>query len=129
MDLQEFVKESLRQIVRGVVEAQAELDSAGSDGFINPGINHLDTPLTQGAVVVPGKGIDRRLVQVIEYDVAVVASKAVETKAGAGLLTVVSVGGGRESKTSDETTSRLKFAVPIVLPLHPHTSVVPKKRQ
>jgi hypothetical protein len=115
MDLKDFVAES--QIIEGVRSAQEH--TAGSAAEVVPRISHVDPPLPPTLVAVRGMGVNRQFFQNVEFDVALAASENVQTKVGAGLLTVVSVGGGRESTASQETTSRIRFTVPLVLPLQP----------
>jgi hypothetical protein len=124
MDLKAFIAESIRQIIAGVEEAQNQASEGGA--LVNPGNHHFENPDTKRiVVVVPGRGNDRRPVQVVEFDVAVVVTRESQTKAegGVGIVSVVSVGGSHEAGITRETTSRLKFDVPIVLPLHKGTEL------
>ena len=58
-----------------------------------------------------------RIVESIEFDVAVTVSEGKETKGGIGIL-VGSIGLGSQGKSDSEhsAVSRLKFRVPFVLP-------------
>ena len=117
MELREFVAESLRQIIDGVTEAQTH--AAGKGAFVNAEIDGRDAPPPEGYAAVLGAGggsIPRRFLQMVEFDVAVSASADRQSKAGAGLLTVVSFGGGHERGAPQEKTSRLRFTVPVALP-------------
>jgi hypothetical protein len=129
MELRDFVSETLRQIVEGVVAVTPRAEELGA--FIDP----ADNPVAnQGkvyapSVEVPGQGTRRRFIQVIEFDVGIVVTRESHAKGGVGVLTVVSVGGSKESGASQETTSRVKFAIPIALPLHLPPSIAAKRAQ
>jgi hypothetical protein len=120
VELKDFVAESLRQILEGVTAAQG---FAGTlNAFVNPSDNALSGEKTYAAsILIPGSGPYRRVVQMIEFDVALVVSTDTLTKAGAGVLAVVSVGGSKATAAAQQTTSRLKFSIPIVLPFQPGT--------
>lgn len=118
MELRDFVDQTLRQIIEGVVSATPRAEELGA--FINP----ADVLVVIGGkpygptVQVPGKGPHRRFVQMVDFDLAVVVTRGESTKAGAGVLTVVALGGSHEAGAKQETTSRVKFSVPITLPLY-----------
>lgn len=99
MDLTEFVKETLTQIVAGVTQAQSGIEE-------------------QGGAVAPvfQQGKEQGLTQV-DFDVAVVVSS---TDTTGGKLQVafwgLKAGGGASSQASEQTTSRVRFKVPVQLP-------------
>ncbi len=129
MKLQEFVSETLIQIVGGVGDAVKAIQGdettmiAGAGGERGAKIN---PPLSTSAETLEKKGyrIDtsNRPVQNVEFDVAVMVDEKTEVKGTAkgkaGLLVAaigLDVEGGVERK--DATVHRIKFAVPVVLPL------------
>lgn len=115
MDLKDFVAESLRQIIDGVREAQLHAEGVGA--VVVPRFTDPTPPPGTVNVYGMGQGSNARYwIQTVEYDVALAASESIQTRAGAGVLTVVSVGGGREKTESQEQTSRVKFSIPIMLP-------------
>lgn len=116
MELKQFAAESLVQIVRGIEDATKQL--ADSAAIVSPGSFqsvHSDFKATSVGFHAPGK-YDRRVEQV-EFDVAVYASEGKETKGGIGIV-VGSIGIGTQGKSdaASSSQSRLKFAVPVVLP-------------
>lgn len=116
MDLKTFVKQALTEIVEGVLDAQRAVAESGAR--INPrGIRGGDELKRQGS---------GRSVQDIEFDVATTATDS-ETEAGKVRVMVVSVGGGHQSQTSIAT--RIKFSVPVTLPLHPETPADEEERR
>ncbi len=101
MELKDFIKETLVEIIEGVKDAQGAIDS--------------------GSVV----GRRQESAQTVDFDVAVTTSSATE---GGGKVSVMGIGSaGLEGSTSSEAVTRIKFAVPIDLPrkkLPPRTAVV-----
>ncbi len=94
MDIKEFVSQTLKQIIDGVVDAQ-------------------DQTRKTNAVVVPY--CDSK--QKVDFDVAVTVVEGKETGGKAG-ISVWSIGAGVTGKTesSSSTVSRIKFEIPIDLP-------------
>ena len=103
MNLTEFVEKVLVQIAQGVHGAQKGV--AGTGATINP------APRGSIAIVAPG-GVE---LQNVEFDVAVSASEETEGKGGITVLSLVGVAG--EKKWREESVSRVKFTVPIGLPV------------
>lgn len=104
MDLREFIKESLTEILGGIRDAQdAIIPLDGHHGVINPTWNDI-TDLADH-------------VQVVRFEVAVTASDQ-NTKGGRGGIKVMSIdlGGKIESQEQNRTVSRVSFSVPIVPP-------------
>jgi hypothetical protein len=94
MDLEQFVQITLEQIIRGVkgahlcaAEQAASINSSGTS-------------------------------QVIEFDVAVTTTEDGQKKGAAGLLVLgMGIGGQITSGTSASSISRVKFSVPVNLPV------------
>jgi len=108
--LQEFVAETLKEIIAGVKEAQ---EYAGQQGAtVNPHMRLAEATESGGVAVVQGVRLKE-----VEFDVAVVAEKAEETKGGVkvgiGLFNLATQG---QSDSSSSSTSRVRFSVPIALP-------------
>jgi hypothetical protein len=107
MELQQFITESLKQIVDGVVDAQGYVKTKG--GSINPVVNGL-----------PNRSWDQRtqtLVQEVEFDVAVTTTEGKETKGGIGVVTgILAIGSQGKTDTSNVALTRLRFIIPIALP-------------
>lgn len=119
MNLTTFIRESLVQIARGIEEANDAL--ADTTAKVNPrGI----APSPKGDTKFYGYLNEddtvkyRRVVQEIEFDIAVHVSEGTETKGGIGIM-VGSIGLGSHGKSQAGSTSesRLKFTVPMVLPV------------
>jgi len=110
MELQDFVAESLKQIISGVKTAQEYGSGVGAK--VNPLINPFSD---YGPKVLATE--DGELAQEIKFDVAVTTTKGTSTKGGIGVF-VGSVGLGSQGKSDAESSSisRIKFSVPLVLP-------------
>lgn len=102
MDLDEFISETLRQILAGVSAAQ-ETDIGKN---VNAAFNGV---LGSNLSVFPKLGVFAR----VDFDVAVTAET---TTGGKGSIKVWGIGGeaGRDNKS--QTVSRVVFAVPLRLP-------------
>jgi hypothetical protein len=115
VELQEFVKAALLQITAAVREAQDVVRSSG--GFVNPSVVS-STPgnadLTHFATLESGQNVF-----LIDFDVAVTATDAIEGGGGAKLsvASVFSIHGGAKTTTTSESTSRIRFKVPLALPV------------
>ena len=101
MKLQEFVKESLLQVINGVNEANEGIEESG--GSVNPA----------GMVTTYGRTSGGVLLQDVEFDVAVSISE--DSDLG-GDLTVMGIGAKESISETSSRVSRIKFQVPVILP-------------
>jgi len=119
MELSEFVKQSLTQIVKGVKESQDEI--RGQGGYANPAV--FTSASGMESTTHFGTVSDGQNVLLVDFDVAVTVSDAVEGGVG-GKLSVASLfkleAGGKGTAAS-ESTSRIRFKVPLALPVDPDT--------
>ncbi len=118
MDLQEFVKMSVVQICKGIQDANDEL--AESTAMVNPLNIIVNTESSQGyarTISARPERKDSRVVDKIQFDVAVTTEAGEQGKAGAK-LSIASVGFGAEGKieSSNKSESRIKFSIPMVFP-------------
>lgn len=113
MELKEFVRESLKQIVEGVSEAQKPVRDHG--GYVNPTVlprgkseSHFGEFLPSGQQVF-----------LVEFDVAVTVNEQTGTHAEAKLqvASILSLGAGGKSGDLLQTIQHIKFKVPLALPL------------
>ena len=99
MELREFVKSSLLDVLNGIHDAQKEmLPLQGSNGVINPRFNST-----------------RELMEKLQFDVAVTAA-ATDKVTGKGGINVYAaqIGGDYAREQQSSTVSRLTFSVPFV---------------
>ena len=107
MELQEFVEQSLTQIICGVKAAQKSAAEHGA--IINP--RELSTTLCEDYKT----GV---LAQSCDFDVALTATHGSESKAGLGVfLGGFGAGGQGKEGFESKSLSRIKFSVMLVLPV------------
>lgn len=111
MELSEFITSSLTQLTTGIADAREAVEGAG--GSINPGA-------ASEAGMVRGIQVGEFTVPVvdIEFDVAVTASESDGSSGGIAVVAgFLSVGGSSKRQTGDEQVSRLRFTIPMALPV------------
>jgi hypothetical protein len=111
MNLQDFVSETIMQIVSGVKAAQAVSAEHGSK--VNPKLmSNYDYASQHGFL-----WCDSEYAQIVQFDVALTATKESGAKGGIGLFVgAVSIGATKGSNSENTSVSRVKFSVPLVLP-------------
>lgn len=109
MELKEFIKETLLQIVIGVKDAQEA--SAKYGAAINPAI------IKKGDVMTTRIGDEDRTVQNVSFEVALASSSGESVNKGVGVM-LASIGAGINKNKDDKssTTTGIKFTIPVVLP-------------
>ncbi|MEK6686370.1 MAG: hypothetical protein AABY99_08265 [Pseudomonadota bacterium] len=111
MKLKDFVAETLKEIVDGVVEAQKYYKEKG--GSINS--SSITFRTDHGLQIWNSE--NGQPVQQIEFDVAVTTTEGTETKGGIGVFVgPVGLGSQGKSDATNSSSSRIKFSVPILLP-------------
>ena len=111
MELQEFIKQSLVQIVNAIVETQREVSGTGAS--VNPSGLRLQNEQVKGHSVTN----DGNVTQHIEFDVAVTSIEGTGSKGGIGVVAgIFALGTQGQSSESMQAVSRLKFTIPILLP-------------
>ena len=102
MDLKEFTKQALVQIVEGTKEANAVIKQYNAHIHIEDEDCFTGTsyPLTN-----------------VDFDVAITATETEGANGGGGIkvMGVFNAGGEIESKTENQTISRVKYTIPLVL--------------
>lgn len=111
MKLEEFVAESLRQIINGIKTAQLYAKEQGASvvpermSFRTSGDNQLFDKKD-------GTPIDK-----ISFDVAVTTLDGTTTKGGIGIFVgAIGLGSQGQSDSSSQYISRLQFSIPIIYP-------------
>lgn len=116
MDLKEFVAESLRQIVDGVAEAKSHGSEVGAE------VNPIGNPgnydrLPEGVLIRKLDGVGTQYAQNVSFDIAVTTIEESQSKGGARLaVAVFSLGGDKQSNSTNSSVSRVQFTVPVFLP-------------
>ena len=113
MNLDEFISETLKGIVKGVKDAQQF--AKDNDAVINPYLhqNHK----AQTMVLYDEHGMEPRALYQLNFDIAVTASEESE-KSGHGGINVLSMkfGGDLSNKGLAQSVSRVQFTLFVVLP-------------
>lgn len=109
MQLREFIKQVMTQIVDGVRDAQEQNGGA----FVVPagdgGHKYADHPRFAASA--------RLKSTIVDFDVAITAEDADKVEGGAGVKVFsIQFGAKGEASTKDTTVSRVQFAVPLLLP-------------
>jgi hypothetical protein len=102
VELEEFIRNSLLQIMKGVKTAQTEWAADGSGGgVINPSWGGPDD--------FPNR------VQEVKFDIAVTAARKTEGGGGGGIKVLsVDLSGKVAHSAEHNTVSRISFAVPVL---------------
>lgn len=105
MDLKEFTKQTLVQIVDGVAAANAELNNGAYIPYEAPQ-NTKRFVYQDGANIID-----------VDFDVAITATESEGANGGASLkvASLLSLGGRTENTTENQTISRIKYTLPLVL--------------
>jgi hypothetical protein len=109
----EFISDTLKSIIKGVKDSQ---DFAKEHGArINPHVGKWD--VEKSLTTYYGKEEGARGISTIDFDIAVTASNSQES-GGEGGINVFSVklGGKLSDAEKNETVSRIKFSLNVVLP-------------
>jgi hypothetical protein len=119
MKLEEFIEESLKQIICGVKKAQDATRLADKHpqeaALVNPGdIMYSADSAPKGKYFAT---VGRDIVHFVDFDVAVTTDYKDEAKGGIGLKVFgIGIEGGGAIVEGGATVSRIKFQVPIILP-------------
>lgn len=109
MDLKEFTKQTLVQIVGGAQEANEVLADTGARVISKAPYNakrYLDSGGSNYTNVIE-----------VDFDVAISVTELEGANGGGGLkvASLLSFGGGVENKSENQTVSRVKYTLPLVL--------------
>lgn len=119
MELDEFINNTLTDIVSGIQKANQKLESSGS--YVCS--SHLSQNLGEGARrISKDKNGNLHVISEINFDVAVTASNSSKDEAGGGIkvFSVVKLGGSISNDTANNEVSRIQFSIPLALP---HNSI------
>lgn len=110
MDLKQFVKETISQVVSGVNEINEELNTT-TGGYVQ---NKVTYPQPMNGFI---RSYIRESIDV-DFDVAITATESDGKNGSAGIkvASILNIGGGVDSKTENQIVSRVKFTLPLILP-------------
>lgn len=110
MDLQEFISETLTQIINGVVDAQNKLKDTGC--IINPEFASVEKGLISKIDTY-----NFRTVQKVKMKVALSVSENNEKSSKLGVAKFLVADFGNEHSNQNNQTNTVEFEIPIALPL------------
>lgn len=115
MDLQTFIQASLVQIANGIAGANGELKETGA--LVNPRNLYPDKNGGHNYGYIGSKGEAQRLVEFVEFDVAITVSQESEKGGKIGLMVgALGVGVGGKSADENSSVSRIRFKLPVAWP-------------
>lgn len=111
MELREFIKETLSQIVYGIQDAKNELVDLKALDIPNERIMGM---IQRAYFVEDGK---RRHIDFVEFEVALTNTNDKENKSSIGVL-FASIGGSLKEKNevSNVSVTNIKFKIPVMFP-------------
>lgn len=118
MELKDFISETLSQIIAGVVDAQSKV--SGKGGAVNPYVHQLNDLKT-----IYARTEDKEPVILVDFDIAIVAEQGTDTKGSIGVVAgIFALGTQGQSKENQQSSNKIKFNVPIMLPLQKKAEAV-----
>ncbi|WP_157475087.1 hypothetical protein [Lysobacter sp. Root494] len=112
MNLQDFITETLAQIVQGVKAAQELALQEGAE--VNPRLTGGPSINSAHGFIASAGG---NTAQVVSFDVALTVKEGSGTKGGIGVFAgAVSLGTSGQSSAENSSISHVKFSVPLALP-------------
>lgn len=112
MQLDEFVSETLKAIIKGTKDSQEFAKQ--NRAIVNP---RIPGPADRPNLIRIEKDEDSSVISHIEFDVAVTASSKQETGVSGGINVLsINLGGKKEDTDLHQTVSRIKFTITVALP-------------
>jgi len=111
MKLEDFVAETISQIISGIKKTHNNAEKNGA--AVNPRLARKTGTLSTGRMKVEA----RSPIHTVEFDVAVTTMEEKGTKGGIGVfIGPMALGSKGKSESSNTSVSRIKFSVPVVFP-------------
>jgi hypothetical protein len=118
MKLQEFVGETLKEVIAGIKNAQEY--AAEHEARVNPPSRYIND--NRQFIHIIDDSTAEILLKDVEFDIAVTSSEGSEAKGSAGISVVgISLGAQAKTDTSSSSISRIKFSIPHALPIQHKT--------
>lgn len=115
MELKEFIKESLSQIIDAVKETQEKYKD--TNVVICPdNIQEVKSGLYIFDENEYNNYSSRSKVQNIDMDIAISVTEKEGNKSGLGIAKIINAGISSENTQQNESISKIKFSIPVVLP-------------
>ncbi len=121
MELKDFISSTIEEIARGILEASNQLKD--TNAIVSPHDFQINSQESQAFGRTKNKDYESpadegtRVVQKVEFDIAVMVDETDTTSAGAKISVLsIGLGGGMETASKTGTSSRISFTVPVVFP-------------
>lgn len=119
MELKDFVSQSIQQIFEGVKQAQSQ--TKDMNGMIAPHKLRMSDKEIPNHQAIIGYHNTTPIISV-DFDIAVTTQDVTKDKAGAGIfIAAIGLGGQIGSETLNSQLNKLRFSVPVILPLPEET--------
>ena len=113
MNLEDYIAETLQQIVSGVAKAQEIATKHGAS--VNPYLRGNST--VNSAVEMIPTATSGVYAQLVHFDVALTVKDGTGTKGGIGVAAgIINLGSAGQSSNENTAVNHVKFTVPIALP-------------
>ena len=110
MELKDFIKETLAQIIEGVKSAQEAVKESGE---INPNQAVYGKDIHERTV----RDVNGQIIHMVDFDVSVSSAEGSELKGGGGIVIgPVKIGANGSISEKGTSENRVKFQVPISYP-------------
>ncbi len=107
MELKEFITSTLKQIIQGVADAQSF--ARENHSRVNPSHRNPSGYKSEGTSYHT---------ETIEFDVAVTTTEGTDTSGKISIATgILNLGSGGASSAEKQSINRIKFSVPVELPV------------
>jgi aromatic ring-opening dioxygenase LigB subunit len=121
MELKDFISSTIEEISRGILTAGEQLKD--TNAIVSPHDFKINSQSSQafGRTINPNL-VDHveggtRVVQKVDFDIAVTIDEADKTNAGAKISVLsIGIGAGVETASKTGSISRIQFSVPVVFP-------------
>lgn len=108
MEINEFIQQTIQQIVDGVFETNNQLSEKGA---------YVPSKDIRGdGTTVRKEGDVNKGVINVDFDIAVTVNESNEKGASLSIASVLNVGGKKETKIESQIVNRISFSLPLVLP-------------
>lgn len=128
MELREFVKQALVNIVGAVSDAAAEVKEQGTGAIISPRLNQSETDAVLR--VAPEDGHGYAFPVKFDLTVTVSSTESQKTDMGGGFkISIMSARAGHEDVAGEAKTAvqRIQFSVPVKFPQTPREPAPPRE--
>ena len=109
MELEQFISETLVEIVNGVVKAQEITEKSGA--LINP----ANAKAAAGDIY--DRAAEKGYISRVDFEVALTSAEGTEGKGGIGVMFCgIGIGGNEKTDTRNVSVTNVRFSIPVIFP-------------